>query len=214
MTRIYLVEDHSIVREGIKALLLEEKDFEIVGESGDGNDALKNILSTKPDIVLMDVNVPGINGIQCAREIKKTDPQIKVLMLSMHDEHSYLTDVLNCGAEGFVIKNAKKNELVFAIRQVFAGGKYIAPEFTMNLLNRMRDGLTPYEVITTNIQISAKEQEVLNLMMEGLTSVQMAQKLFTSVRTIETRRKKLLDKTGTTNTATLVRFAIKSGLAK
>lgn len=212
--KIFLVEDHDIVREGLRLLLAGEPDLKIIGEASHGGEALERIKYHLPDVVIMDLSMPVLNGIQCTRQLKRLYPALKVLVLSMHDEESYLTDVLNSGAEGYVIKNAGRPELVFAIKKIAAGGKYISPEFTVNMLNKYNNSGGFSAPVRTDIRITPRENEVLNLIVEGLTNLQMSHKLFTSVRTIETRRKNLLDKTGTTNTATLVCFAIKHGLVK
>jgi two-component system response regulator NreC len=210
--RVLLVEDHSIVREGLQMMLDNEVDIKVIGEAPNGQEAMKLIEATKPDVVLMDLNMPLMSGIECTRQIKLKFPEVRVLILSMHDQESYLLDILNCGAEGFVIKNTRKAELVFAIRKVMDGGVYIGPEFTMKMLARTNAGNNVPAVQQNYIRLSAGEKSVLDLILTGLTNKEMAQKLFTSVRTIETRRKKILEKTGTNNTATLVKFAILNGL--
>jgi DNA-binding NarL/FixJ family response regulator len=210
--KVLLVEDHSIVREGLQVLFADEPDLRIIGEASNGAEALEFVRSNKPDLVLMDINMPVMNGIECTRELKKLYPEIKIVVLSMHDQESYLVDILNSGAEGFVIKNTKKAELVFAIKKVMAGGTYIGPEFTINMLARVNSGERLVINKNSSVKLSTGEKQVLDLILAGMTNAQMAQKLFTSVRTIETRRKKLLEKTGTINTATLVKYALLNGL--
>lgn len=209
-----MVEDHDIVRQGIKALLSSEPSFNVVGEASNGIDALKQLQNVHPDLILMDMNMPGMNGADCTREVKRNHSEVKVLILSMHDNESYLIDMLKAGADGYVLKNTTRDELLFAIKKIANDGIYIAPEFTINMLERLRlDQNTP-QIQPLEIELSEREFDVLKLIAEGLTNAEMAGKLFTSVRTIETRRKKLLDKTGTTNTATLIRFAMNHGLIR
>jgi DNA-binding NarL/FixJ family response regulator len=210
--KVLLVEDHSIVREGLQVLFADEPELRIIGEASNGAEALEFVRTNKPDLVLMDINMPVMNGIECTRELKKLYPEIKIVVLSMHDQESYLVDILNSGAEGFVIKNTKKAELVFAIKKVMSGGTYIGPEFTINMLARVNSGERLVINKNSTIKLSTGEKQVLDLILSGMTNAQMAQKLFTSVRTIETRRKKLLEKTGTINTATLVKYALLNGL--
>ena len=211
-TKVLLVEDHEIVRKGIKALLEGNPEFEITGESSNGNEALEMISNIIPDVVLMDMNMPVMNGLECTKLIKQHYPQIKVLILSMHDHENYLIDMLSAGADGYILKNSSKAELLFAIKKVALGGNYIGSEFTINLLSKFK--VNPNNIVPNGVKVelSEREKDVLFLIAEGHTNAEIAEKLFTSIRTIETRRKRLLEKTGTTNTATLIRFAVKNGL--
>ncbi|MFL5766176.1 MAG: response regulator [Bacteroidia bacterium] len=207
---IFLVEDHEIVRKGLKALLEDERGFAVCGEASDGAELLKDLAQgSLPDIVLMDLNMPVMSGLESTRELKLRYPQIKVLVLSMHDHESYLIDMLDAGADGYVLKNASRAELVFAIRQIIADGTYIGTEFTMTMLTKYKSSQpqSSEKNVKPKIDLSPRDLEVLELIAQGFTNMEIANKLFTSVRTIETRRKKLLEKTGTTNTATLIRFA-------
>jgi two-component system response regulator NreC len=212
---IFLVEDHDIVRQGIKALLDGEENIVIVGEAGNGAEAIEKLKTIKPDVVLMDMNMPVMPGLECTRQIKKKYPEMKILILSMHDHESYLIDILDAGANGYILKNTSKDELVFAIKKIANDGIYMGPEFTLNMLAKYKNeaGFIS-KVLKPGINISEREMKVLELIAEGLTNTEMAGRLFTSVRTIETRRKKLLEKTGTKNTATLIRFSVLNGLIK
>lgn len=212
--RVLLVEDHDLVREGIRALLQHEPGIQVIGEAGNGEAAIREIGTLDPDVVLMDMNMPVMNGLACTREVKARYPHIKVLVLSMHDHESYLIDMLSAGADGYILKNSPKEELVFAIRKIANDGIYVAPEFTMNMLAKYKGAVGDHPVQKEDLRITSREMEVLKLIAEGKTNIEIAQALFTSVRTIETRRKNLLDKTKSTNTATLIRFAVKSGLVK
>ncbi|MBA3665049.1 MAG: response regulator transcription factor [Bacteroidetes bacterium] len=210
---IFLVEDHDIVRQGIRALLNDESGITVVGEACNGAEALTKLKHLTPNVVLMDMNMPVMGGLECTRKLKISHPDLKVLVLSMHDHESHLIDMLDAGAQGYIVKNTSKDELVFAIKKVAGNGVYMGPEFTLNMLAKYKAasgfiGNTP----KISIPITEREKDVLNLIAEGLTNTEMAQKLFTSVRTIETRRKNLLTKTGTTNTATLIKFAVLNGL--
>lgn len=212
---VFLVEDHEIVRHGIKLLLESEHDIVIAGEASNGAEAVSKLGQVQPDVLLMDMNMPVMNGLECTRIVKKEYPSVKVLILSMHDHESYLIDMLDAGADGYILKNSSREELVFAIKKIANDGIYMAPEFTLSMLAKYKmetaKGRKPEN---PDIQLTEREKDVLDLIAEGYTNVEIANKLFTSVRTIETRRKKLLEKTGTKNTATLIRFAVLNGLIK
>lgn len=218
VTKVLLAEDHGIIRAGVKALLDGEPTIEITCEAGDGNEVLTSLASHKVDLVLLDLNLPKLNGLECTRIIKKQFAGVKVLVLSMFDQESHLIELIDAGVDGYLLNNSKKDELLFAIKKISDGGIYIGPEFTLNYLTRKR-----LEASLNNgqdgqqkkaVPVSEKEMEVLELIAQGMTNLEMANKLFISVRTIETRRKKLLEKTGTTNTATLIRFAVLNGMIR
>lgn len=211
--KVFIVEDHEIVRQGIRALLEGNDEVEIVGEAVNGADAIEKLRNISPDVILMDMNMPVMNGLESTRVIKKNFPSVKVLTLSMHDHESYLSDMLEAGASGYILKNSSREELLFAIKKIAGDGIYIGPEFALNMLSKYKIENGPI-VQHVKIELTDKEREVLDLIADGLTNVQIANKLFTSVRTIETRRKKLLDKTGTNNTATLIRYSVRNGLIK
>jgi DNA-binding NarL/FixJ family response regulator len=213
--KVLLVEDHDIVRQGIKSLLENEEDIVITGEACNGAEALSKAKSTDPDVILMDMNMPVMNGLECTKKLKQEFPGKKILILSMHDHESYLIDMLDAGANGYILKNTNKEELMFAIKKVANDGLYMGPEFTMSMLAKYK-AAAGFSSPTrrTDIKISDREMDVLSRIAEGKTNSQIAQELFTSVRTIETRRKNLLEKTGTTNTATLMKFAVINGLVK
>jgi DNA-binding NarL/FixJ family response regulator len=210
--KVLLVEDHDIVRQGIKSLLEDVNDIVIVGEANNGMKAIPEIQLKKPDVVLMDLNMPVMNGLECTKKIKAEFAGVKVLILSMHDHESYLIDLLDAGADGYLLKNTSKDELLFAIKKVAGDGIYMGPEFTINMLAKYKASKGPVAVQPSSHNITPREMQVLKLVAEGKTNVEIAKELFTSVRTIETRRKNLLDKTKSTNTATLIRYAVKNGL--
>lgn len=208
--KVFLVEDHEIVRQGIKALLEGEPDIIVTGEAPNGIEMLKRLESGQPDVLLMDMNMPEMSGVECTTEVKKKYPGVKVLILSMHDHESYLVDMIYAGADGYILKNSSREELLFAIRKVANEGVYISSEFALNMLAKHKRDTR--KQASPPVVLSDREMDVLVLIAEGHTNTEIADKLFTSVRTIETRRKNLLDKTGTTNTATLIRYAVVNGL--
>jgi DNA-binding NarL/FixJ family response regulator len=208
--KVLIVEDHEIVRQGIKALLKDDDEIIVSGEGSNGIEALEIIKNNSPDIVLMDMNMPQMNGLECTRLIKQKYPMVKILVLSMHDNENYLFDMMEAGANGYLLKNSSKDELLFAIKKIVNNSYYIGSEFIAAFLSHYRSQPTSMNLQTINL--SEREIKVLTLIAEGRTNQEIADILFSSVRTIETQRKKILEKTGTTNTATLIRYAMKNGI--
>jgi DNA-binding NarL/FixJ family response regulator len=211
-TKILLVEDHEIVRQGLRALLERQQDIKVIGEASNGAEAVERLHEMQPDVVLMDMNMPVMNGLECTKLIRKKAFNVKILILSMHSNENYLTDMINAGADGYILKNSSREELLFAIQKVISNSKYIGSEFAVDILTKQFHQNNNGESNFSNIKISIHEREVLLLIAEGFTNAEIAKKLITSIRTIETRRKRLLEKTGTNNTATLIRYAVKNGL--
>ncbi|HET6227223.1 MAG TPA: response regulator transcription factor [Bacteroidia bacterium] len=212
---VFLVEDHEIVRTGVKALLNTQPQIKIVGEASNGQEALEKLKKINADVLLLDMNMPVMSGLESAKRIKREYPQIKILVLSMHDHENYLIDMLEAGADGYILKDSSIEDLIYAIQKIFRGGVYIGAEFTLNMLAkyRMRSAKEDSTVVY-DFKISDREMDVLKLVVKGMTNNEIALKLFTSVRTIETRRKKLLEKTKTKNTAMLIHFATANGILK
>lgn len=215
MINVLLVEDHDIVRQGIRALLENQPEITVIGEACNGQEALEKLKYQKPDILIMDMNMPVMSGLECTRRVRSEHPNIKILVLSMHDHENYLIEMLDAGANGYVLKNTSKDELLFAIKKIANDGMYIGPEFTISMLAKYK-ATTGFAEASPNLdlKISDREMDVLRLVAKGLTNNEIAKQLFTSVRTIETRRKNLLEKTKTTNTATLIRFATIKGIIR
>lgn len=213
--RVLLAEDHNIVRNGILSLLEKEQGIEVVDEASDGLEALKKIEANKYiDVVLADMNMPGMNGIELLTRLQQEQPHVKVLILSMLDHENYVQQAMSAGAFGYLLKKVSREELVFGIKQVANGGKYICMDLTMKVLAKFsNEGQEPH-VSKVNVNLSKREVEVLLLIADGLTNSEIANKLFTSRRTVEGHRKKLIDKTGSRNTAALIRFAVTNGLLK
>jgi DNA-binding NarL/FixJ family response regulator len=213
--RLLLVEENEIVRQGIRTLFDGEGDIEICAEAKDSEEALALAKKCGPDLIVMEMNLSAASGLELISRFKKEHPSTKILLLCLQEHLQYLIGLVEAGAEGYVLKNCTKSELLFAIRKIASGGKYIGAEFTLSMLNRFRT--TSQESATHKrgaLKITDREMIVLNMVAEGKTNQEIAKELFTSVRTIETRRKNLLDKTGTTNTATLIKFAVQNSLVK
>lgn len=213
MVKVILAEDHNIVRNGIRMLLENEPDFEISAEATNGQQVLDLLKkNTAAELVLADINMPLMDGITMLKAIRTGYPDIKVVFLSMLDNEKYISQAFREGAWGYVFKNVSSDELIFSLRQVNNGNRYLCTELALNLLDRSlqesRIFTTPQE---SNIDFSEREVEVLQLIAEGLTNTEIAEKIFISKRTVEGHRQSLLEKTGSRNTATLIRFAILNG---
>ncbi|WP_114779555.1 response regulator [Botryobacter ruber] len=216
MINVILTDDHQIIRDGIKALLSNDPSIAVVGEASNGNELIDLLAVTVPDVVLLDINMPERDGFETARYLKENFPSIKVLVLSMLDSDSCVNKIISSGADGYMLKNAGKEELRCAIQLVASGTPYICSNLALDLLKRVQLSAVPANGTKTSEkggkELSKRELEVLVLIAEGYTNAEIAEKLFTSKRTIETHRQNLLEKTQTKNTATLIRYALKNGI--
>ena len=208
--RIMLAEDHGLVRAGIHALLDRMEGVEVVAEVKDGQEAVRVVESLRPDVVLMDVAMPGLNGLEAADRITKQWPDVRVIILSMHENEEYLRQALKAGALGYLLKGADLSELEHAIRAVSRGETYLTPSVARYTAETYRDGtgreLTPLE------RLSPRQREILQLIAEGHSTKEMAYRLNLSVKTIETHRTQLMDRLDIHDIAGLVRFALKAGI--
>jgi len=193
--KLLIVEDHDILRNGVRSLLEGDSSIEVIGEASNWSNITESIKKNSPDVVLLGINSQVMNDLETTRKIKKEFPELKVLLLSTDDHEKYLIDMLDTGANGYVLKKASRDELTFAIRKITNDGIYMGSEFTLGLLFKYKSisGFVG-QTSKASVSITNREREVLNLMAEGFTNAEMANKLFTSVRTIETRRKNLLIK--------------------
>jgi len=216
MLKILLAEDHNIVRNGIKMLLETESSIHVVGEMTNGLEVIEYFdQGGSADIVLADINMPELDGISMAKELKAKYPEVKVVMLSMHDNEKYISQAFIEGAVGYLLKNISAEELVFSLKHIDTGKKYICAELAVNMLNKLiSNGILEQDATFSEADFSSREIEVLHLIAEGLTNLEMADKLFISKRTVEGHRQSLLDKTGSRNTAKLIRYAATNGLLK
>lgn len=214
MINIVLAEDHNIVRNGIISLLEKEPDIYVAGAATNGREVLALLESGTPaDVVLADMNMPEIGGIELTAAIKEKYPDCKVVILSALDHEKYVIKAFQAGANGYLLKSVSADELVFAVKHTLLNNLYICSELTSKFLKRLLtipDPATLHEI--HDIEFSSKEIEVLGLITEGFTNQEIADKLFTGKRTIESQRQALIDKTGSRNTAALVRFAIINGI--
>lgn len=208
--RVLLAEDHRLVRAGIHALLDRMAGVEVVGEVSDGVEALKVVEAIQPDLVLMDVAMPGLNGLEAASRISKQWPAVRIIMLSMHANEEYLRQALKAGAMGYLLKGADLVELEQAVRTVSGGASYLTPSVARHLIDPDREGdvreLAPVE------RLSPRQREILQLIAEGHSTKEMAYRLKLSAKTVETHRAQLMARLDIHDIAGLVRFAIKAGL--
>jgi len=208
--RILIADDHAIVRAGIRALLQLYPDFEVVGEAADSHEAILQTRRLQPDIVLMDIGMPGMDGLAATREIVRVAPRIRVLILSQHENREYVMPALRAGASGYVLKPAPDETLIRAIRAVYAGETYMDPRLTDLLVEEVRrSGEGPTDPLET---LSEREREILVLLAQGKSYQEIAQTLFISVKTVDFHRANLMRKLGLKNRAELVQFAMRRGL--
>jgi len=206
--RIVIVDDHAVVRSGLRLLLEREEGLEPVDEAADANEAIFRVIEHKPDVILIDVTMPGGSGIDAIPKLRAASPDSKVLVLSMHDDPRYVRDAFAAGAGGYVLKEAADSEVVAAIREVAAGGSYVNPA----LGARMVAAETKERAEADADPLSEREHEVLRLLALGHTNQEIAKSLYISVRTAETHRAHIMQKLGLSSRADLVRYALAKGI--
>ena len=210
---VLLVEDHAIVRQGIKALLEEEADITVVGETGNGSEALLLVEQFRPHIVLMDLSLPGLGGVEAIHQIRDRFPGVRVVVLSMFDSEEYVFRALKAGASGYVVKQSSSTELVLALRAVAAGSTFLSPTVSEILIDGYinRPDASSQEDGRLAL-LTPREREVLQLVAKGFNSRQIAEQLHVSIKTVETHRTNMMQKLDVHDRAGLVKFAIACGL--
>jgi DNA-binding NarL/FixJ family response regulator len=210
--RVLLVDDHALVRAGIRALVQKLAGAEVVAEAEDGRQALSLVKDLRPDIVLMDISMPGLNGLEAAARVAKEYPCVKVIMLSAHSHEEYVCQALRAGASGYLLKDASTAELELALTAVARGETYLSPAVSKHVINdymrRVSGEPGSLEMLTP------RQREILQLVAEGRTTKEIAHTLHISVKTVETHRMQLMDRLGIHDVAGLVRFAIRVGLVE
>jgi two-component system response regulator NreC len=210
--KLLVADDHKIFRQGIKKLLEEESDLQVVGEASDGRDAVKKATELKPDVILMDIAMANLNGLEATRHIKKQLPSAKVIMVTMHKNEEYVLQSFQAGASGFILKEGAVEELVSAIRSINSDKSFLSPSISKTLIDaymrKMETGKTetPFDLLTD------REREVLQLIAEGYTNREVAKSLFISVKTVEAHRAHIMQKLNIHDIAKLVKYAIQKGL--
>lgn len=208
-TRILLVDDHAVLRDGLKLLINRQPDMEVVGEAGDGEEALRKVRQLNPDVVLTDLSMPNVNGVEATEALKRSHPHVKVLVLTVHEGDIYLQPALKAGARGYIIKRAAAEEVVNAVRVVMSGGVYIHPSVADQIV---KGYVNPQPSAEEDIPLSGRELQVLILLAQGYSNKEIAEKLFLAVRTVETYKQRLMGKLGLESRAELVRYALQKGL--
>ena len=205
--RILLADDHAILRDGIRALFQDEPDMLVVGEAEDGHTALRLITELKPDVVVLDIGMPLLNGLDATRQIKRDHPRTRVLILTMHENEEYVRQVLASGAMGYILKDAAARELIDAIRAVYRGEAVLSPAITRLVIE---DYLRWGDLQTNHHEndLSPREREILQLIAEGYTNKQIAEILFISIKTVQTHRTNLMSKLDLHDRGELIKYAI------
>jgi DNA-binding NarL/FixJ family response regulator len=208
--RILIADNHTLFSQGVRSLAEQQPDFEIVGEASDGREAVARARELRPDVVLMDVVMPGLNGLDATRQIRKETPETRVLALSMHTDKRYVLGMLEAGASGYLAKDSAFDEVARALRVVAGGHVYLAPAIAgLVVEGYARRASQP---VATPAVLSSREREVLQLLAEGCTSREIARQLHISVKTVETHRRNMLAKLELDTLADLVRYAIREGI--
>jgi DNA-binding NarL/FixJ family response regulator len=208
--QIFLADDHVVVREGLKALINAQPDMIVIGEAGDGQSAWQQAQEGQPNVVVMDITMPGLNGVQATAALKRVCPTIKVLALSVHDDTSYLRQLLAAGASGYILKHAAADDLIQAIRIVASGGVYLDPA----LAGHVVAGYVRVPVATSALlgaDLSEREIEVVQRIAQGYSNKEIATQLTLSVKTVETYRARAMEKLGIDSRSALVRYALEHG---
>jgi two-component system response regulator NreC len=210
--RVLLAEDHTIVRKGLRALLDAETDIEVIGEAQDGREAIKQVQQLLPDVVLMDIGMPGLNGLEATRRIKEWYPDVQVVVLTMHTAEEYILQILRADASGYVVKRAAPTELVLAVRAAYRGESFLSPSVSQTLIHEyIRRAETTAEEDSYD-RLTSREREVLQLIAEGRSRKEIAELLCISARTVETHRAHIMDKLALYSTAELTQYAIRKGV--
>jgi DNA-binding NarL/FixJ family response regulator len=209
--RVLLVDDHAILREGIKALLEKQDNIEVVAEAADGREAISRVAQFRPDVVVLDISMPMMDGLESTRQMKRENPDIKVLVLTMHDNEEYFFQLLRAGASGYVTKKSVSRELVSAIEAVYRGESFFCPSMAKFLLT---DFLRLDKAVenTGQEELTPREREIVKLIAEGYTNQQIADLLHRSVKTIESHRSNILRKLGIHDSIELVKYAVRKKL--
>jgi DNA-binding NarL/FixJ family response regulator len=209
--RVLLADDHPIVRQGMRRLLESQPDFHIAGEAGDGLEALDLAEQLKPDILILDLMMPGLTGMEVVRQVHQRLPDTRVIILSMHKDENYVLHALRNGAKGYILKDTGPGQLVQAIRSVMEGFRYLSPEISERLIDKLLEKPGD-ENEAGNEKLTNREHEVLQLTAEGLTSAEAASRLSISPRTVEMHRANIMQKLGLRNQTDLLRYALKTGI--
>ncbi|HZS49480.1 MAG TPA: response regulator transcription factor [Bryobacterales bacterium] len=212
--RILLTDDHTLFRQGIKTLLSAEADLDIVGEAANGTEAVEKVSELRPDLVLMDIGMPGLSSFEATRQIKKVRPDTKVLFLTMYDDEDYLVQCMEVGASGYVLKDSPAQQLLAAIRDVYRGGSYLSPRMLSQLVDDFRSRIKSAHRQPRFATLTTREKEILKFLAEGESVKEIASGLNLSVKTVEAHKFNLMRKLDIHNKAHLVQYAIQKKIIK
>ncbi len=210
--KVFLADDHAIVREGLKLLLEVEADIQVVGTAENGRDALRQVNKLHPDIVIMDISMPELNGIDAAKQILQQSPSTKIIILSMHSASEHIFRALKAGVKGYLLKESAGVEVVQALRAVQKGGRYLSQKISNQVINNYLEKREENEPENLVARLSPRELEILQLVVEGKSSADIAKTVFLSPKTVETYRSRLMRKLNVNDIPGLVKLAIKYGL--
>lgn len=209
--KIILADDHNVLREGLKSLLNQQQDFEVIGEADNGRDAVRLTKKLEPDIVVLDIGMPNMNGIQATQHIVAEVPDTKVLALSMHSDHQFVVKMLQAGASGYMLKDCAYEELISAVRDINAGKFYLSKDVTGVVINNYINMIQAVDAVS-HPTLTSRERETLQLIAEGKSTAETANLLNVSPKTIETHRKNMMDKLDIHNIADLTKYAVREGI--
>jgi two-component system, NarL family, response regulator NreC len=212
--RILLADDHTLFRQGVRTLLASETDMEVVGEAPDGSAAAERAAELKPDVVLLDIGMPGLSSFETTRQIKRNRPETKVVFLTMYDDEDYLVEGMEVGANGYVLKDSPAPQLVAAVRDVYRGGSYLSPRMLSQLVDDFRTRVKTTDRMPRFATLTPREKEVLKMLAEGNSVKEVATQLNLSVKTVEAHKFNLMRKLDIHNKAHLVQYAIQKKVIK
>jgi two-component system, NarL family, response regulator NreC len=210
-TRVLIADDHKIVREGLKALIDKQESMQVVAEADNGLEAVRLARKLQPDVVIMDLGMPQMNGIEATREVTAREPGIKVIALSMHSDKRFVLQMIKAGASGYLLKDSAFEELITAIKTVVSNQSYLSPKITDVVIKDYLQTLSKGDVSAFSV-LTAREREVLQLLAEGRSTKEIAASLNVSVKTVETHRQQIMDKLNIRSVAELTKYAIREGL--
>jgi len=212
--KVFLADDHAMVRQGLASVLASAPEIEVIGEAGDGQEALKKIRSIRPDVAVIDITMEGLNGLEVARRIRKSHPKIRVLILSIHSQEEYIIEAFKIGASGYLVKEAAVDELIAAIKAVYKGQAYLSPSIARRLIDDYLDKTQVPHTESLEPRLTDRELEVLQLVAEGKSNSEIASLLNISIKTVSTHRAHIMKKLDIHDALGLAKYAIRKGLVQ
>lgn len=216
MIRIFIADDHCLVRDGIRAIISEHNRFQVIGESADGNDSLEKITELKPDLAIVDISMPGLSGINLTKAIMQKSPSVRVMILSMHSSEDYISNALEAGASGYILKDSDKEEVILAIDKISAGETYCGKNVSQILINSFVKSRSKRSISDQSPApvLSKREIQIVKLIAKGLSNKEIASSLFISTRTVDAHRYNIMQKLQVRNTAELVMYAVNNKMVE